>query len=95
VFVHQLGDALIFGIFASRLPMGRRWFNATGRTTTGGASQSTLRHHMLAQEDKPIDGESISFGFQNYCHMLAIELSPWFTLLSPWFTIISSCLRLN
>jgi membrane protein YqaA with SNARE-associated domain len=36
-----------------------------------------------------MDGESISFGFQNYSHMLAIEMSPWFTLLSPWFTILS------
>jgi hypothetical protein len=43
---------------------------------------------MLAQEDKPMDGESISFGFQNYSHMLAIKLSPWFTLLSPWFTLV-------
>ena len=31
-FVHQLGDALIFGMFASRLRMGRRWFNAMDRT---------------------------------------------------------------
>jgi hypothetical protein len=59
VFVHQLGDALIFGMFASTLRIGRRWFSAMGRTTTGGASQSTLRQHMLAQEDKPMDGESI------------------------------------
>jgi hypothetical protein len=44
---------------------------------------------MLAQEDKPMDSESISFGLQTYSHMLAIELSPWFTLLSPWFTILS------
>jgi hypothetical protein len=48
VFVHQLDDALIFGMFASRLHMGRRWFNAMGRITTGGASQSTLSQHMLA-----------------------------------------------
>ena len=59
MFVHQLGDALIFGMFASRLRMGRRWFNAMGRSTIGGASQSTLRQHMLAQEDKPMDGEII------------------------------------
>jgi hypothetical protein len=59
VFVHQLGDALIFGMFASRLRMGRRWFSTMGRTTIGGASQSTLRQHILAQEDKPMDGESI------------------------------------
>jgi hypothetical protein len=59
VFVHQLGDALIFGMFSSRLRMGRRWFSAMGRTTTGGASQSILRQHMLAQKDKPMDGESI------------------------------------
>jgi hypothetical protein len=26
------------------------------RSTIGGASQSTLRQHMLAQEDKPMDG---------------------------------------
>jgi hypothetical protein len=38
VFVHQLGDALIFGMLASRLRMGRRWFNAMDRTTIGGAS---------------------------------------------------------
>jgi hypothetical protein len=36
-----------------------------------------------------MDSESISFGLQTYSHMLAIELSPWFTLLSPWFTILS------
>jgi hypothetical protein len=59
VFVHLLGDALIFGMFASRLRMGRRWFNAMDRSTIGGASQSTLRQHMLAQEDKPMDGGSI------------------------------------
>jgi hypothetical protein len=69
--------------------MGRRWFNAMGRITTGGASQSTLRQHMLAQEDISMDGESISFGFQSYAHMLAIVLSPWFTLLHSWFTILS------
>ena len=59
LFVHQLDDALIFAMFASRLRMGRRWFNAMGRSTIGGASQSTLRQHMLAQEDKPMDGEII------------------------------------
>jgi hypothetical protein len=48
VFVHQLGDALIYGMFASRLRMGRRWFSAMGRTTIREANQSTLRHHMLA-----------------------------------------------
>jgi hypothetical protein len=87
--VHQLDDTLIFGMFASRLHMGRRWFSAMGRTTTRGATQLTLRQHMLAQEDNPMDGESISFEFQSYFHMLASELSPWFTLLSPWFTILS------
>jgi len=46
-------------LFASRLRMGRRWFNAMGRSTIGGASQSTLRQHMLAQEDKLMDGEII------------------------------------
>jgi hypothetical protein len=59
VFLHQFGDALIFGMFSSRLRMGRRWFNTMDMTTIGGASQSTLRQHMLAQEDKPMDGESI------------------------------------
>jgi hypothetical protein len=59
VFVHQLGDALIFGMFASRLRMDKRWFSIMDRTTIGGASQSTLRQHMLAQEDKTMDGESI------------------------------------
>jgi hypothetical protein len=88
VFVHQLDDALIFGMFASRLRMGRRWFSAMCRTTTRGASQSSLRQHMLAQEDKPMDDESISFRFTNYSHVLAIELIPWFTILSPWFAII-------
>jgi hypothetical protein len=74
----------------------RRWLSPScrpsgmGRTTTGGASQSTLRHHMLAQEDKLMDSESIWFGFQNYSHMLAIEVSPWFTLLNPWFIILSA-----
>jgi hypothetical protein len=43
-------------LFASRLRMGRRWFNAMDRSTIGGASQSTLRKHMLAYEDKPMDG---------------------------------------
>ena len=46
-------------LFASRLRMGRRWFNAMGRSTIGGASQSTLRQHMLVQEDKLMDGEII------------------------------------
>jgi hypothetical protein len=36
--------------------MGRRWFNTMDMSTIGGASQSTLRQHMLAQEDKPMDG---------------------------------------
>jgi hypothetical protein len=43
-------------LFASRIRMGRRWFNAMDRSMIGGASQSTLRQHMLAQEDKPMDG---------------------------------------
>jgi hypothetical protein len=47
VFVHLHGDALIFGLSASRLHMGRRWFNAMDRSVIGGASQSTLRQHML------------------------------------------------
>jgi hypothetical protein len=81
VFVHQLGDAIIFGMFSSKLHM--------DSTTNGGASSSTLRQHMLVQEDKPMDGESISFGFQNYSHLLVIEQSPWFTVLSPCFTILS------
>ena len=76
-------------MFASKLRMDRRWFSAMDRTTIGGASQSTLRQHMLVQEDRPMDGESISFRFQNYSHMLAIELSPRFIVLSPWFVIIS------
>jgi hypothetical protein len=59
VFVHQLGNEHIFGMFASSLYMGRRWFSAMGRTTIGGTSQSTLRQHMLVQEDKPMDDESI------------------------------------
>jgi hypothetical protein len=50
-------------LFASRLRMGRRWFNAMGRSTIGGASQSTLRQHMLAQEDKLMDGEIILIWF--------------------------------
>jgi hypothetical protein len=36
--------------------MGRIWFNAMYRSTIGGASQSTLMQHMIAQEDKPMDG---------------------------------------
>jgi hypothetical protein len=48
VFVHLLGDALIFGMFASKLHMGRRWFNAMDMSTIGGAIQSTLRQHLLA-----------------------------------------------
>jgi hypothetical protein len=43
-------------LFAYRLRMGRRWFNAMDRSTIGGASQSPPRQHMLAQEDKPMDG---------------------------------------
>jgi hypothetical protein len=62
----------------------RRWFSAMGSTMTGGASQLTVKQHMLAQEDNPMDGKSISFGFQSYAH-----ISPWFSLLSPWFTILS------
>jgi hypothetical protein len=42
-------------LFSSRLRMGMRWFNAMDRSTIGGASQSTLRQHMLVQEDKPMD----------------------------------------
>jgi hypothetical protein len=34
---------------------------------------------MQVQENKPIDGESISFRFVNYGNMLAIVLSLWFT----------------
>jgi hypothetical protein len=83
VFVHQHDDAFILGMFASKIHMGRRWFSAIGRTMTGGASESTLRQLVVAQEDKPMDGENVSFGFRCYDHMLAIELSPWFTLLSP------------
>jgi hypothetical protein len=30
---------------------------------------------MLAQEDKPMDDDSISFQFLSYAHMLAIVLS--------------------
>jgi hypothetical protein len=59
VFVHQLSDALIFAMFASRLRVSERWFSAMGRTMIGGACKSTLRQHMLAQEDKPMDGESM------------------------------------
>jgi hypothetical protein len=88
--VHLLDDACIFGMFASRLHMGKRWLSAMGRIMTVGASQSTLRQHMVALEDKPMDGESISFGFQCYAHMFAIELSSWFTLLSPWLTLVGS-----
>jgi hypothetical protein len=72
----------------SRLHMGRKWFSAMGRTITRGDSQSTLRQRMLVQEDKPMYNKSISFGFWSYAHMLAIELSPWFTLLSPCFTLV-------
>jgi hypothetical protein len=68
--------------------MGRRWFNTMGRTMTGGTSQSTLKQYMLAHEEKPINSESISFGFQSYAKMLAIELSPWFTLIGWAFLIL-------
>ncbi|KAL5647682.1 hypothetical protein ACJX0J_042037, partial [Zea mays] len=44
------------------LRMGRRWFNAMDKSTIGGASQSTLRQHMLAQEDKPMDATSPTSG---------------------------------
>jgi hypothetical protein len=46
-------------LFGSRIRMDRRWFNAMDMSTIGGASQLTLRQHMLAQEDKPMDGEII------------------------------------
>jgi hypothetical protein len=46
-------------MFASMLHMDRRWFSAMDKTTIGGASQSTLRQLMLAQEDKPMDSKSI------------------------------------
>ena len=46
-------------LFASRLRMGRRWFNAMGKSTIGGASKSTLTQHMLVKEDKLMDGEII------------------------------------
>jgi hypothetical protein len=64
VFVHQLGDALICAMFASRLHMGRRWFRAMGRTMTGGASQSTLRRHMLAQRASPWTVRVFHFDFK-------------------------------
>jgi hypothetical protein len=47
VFVHQHDDGLIFGVFASRHHIGRRWFITMSNTMTGGANQSTLRQHML------------------------------------------------
>jgi hypothetical protein len=59
--VHQLDDVLIFGVFSSRHHMGSRWLCAMGRTITEGPNQSTSRQHMLAQKDKPMDNESISF----------------------------------
>jgi hypothetical protein len=46
-------------MFSSRIHMGMRWFSAICRTTTGGATQLTLRQHMLAQEDKLMASESI------------------------------------
>jgi hypothetical protein len=49
-------------MFASTLNMDKRWFNAMDMTMTGGANQLTLRQHMLTQEDKPMDDESILFG---------------------------------
>jgi hypothetical protein len=45
----------------------------------GEANQLTIRQHRLAQEDKPMDGESILFGFLSYAHMLTIVPSLWFT----------------
>jgi hypothetical protein len=43
---------------------------------TGGPNQSTSRQHILAQEDNPMDGESISFRFLCNAIMLVIVLSP-------------------
>jgi hypothetical protein len=64
VFFHLFGDAIIFGMFASRLRMGKRWFNAMDRSTIRGASQSTLRQHMLAHEDKTMDGGLFDLDFK-------------------------------
>jgi hypothetical protein len=57
-----------------------------GRTMTGGANQLTLRQHMLAQEDKPMDGENISFNFEVML-MHVIVMSMWFTPLG-WVYLI-------
>jgi hypothetical protein len=53
------------------------------------AKTDAFLDHACARSETRTDVESISFGFQSYAHMLAIELSPWFTVLSPWFTILS------
>jgi hypothetical protein len=81
VFVHLFGDALIFGIVCLQASYGQEMVQPMDRSTIGGASQSTLRQHMLAQEDKPMDGGIIWFGFQNYPHMLV-----WFTESMIYYT---------
>jgi hypothetical protein len=58
-----------------------------GRTMTGGANQLTLRRHMLVQEDKLMDGESIAFQNLSYAHMLVIVVSLWFTIVG-WVYLI-------
>jgi hypothetical protein len=77
--VHHLHDVLIFGVFSFRQHLGSRWLSAMGGTMFGEANQLTIRQHRLAQEDKPMDGESILFGFLSYAHMLTIVPSLWFT----------------
>jgi hypothetical protein len=42
---------------------------------------------MLMQEDKPMNGESISFVFLWYAHMLAVVRSLWFTHVG-WIFLI-------
>jgi hypothetical protein len=69
MFLHHHHDVLIFGVFLSRQHMGSRWLSAMSLTTTRGANQLTLRRHMRTQEDKPMDGESISFWFLSYAHI--------------------------
>jgi hypothetical protein len=85
--LHLLHDVLIFGVFFSRKHMGSRWLSIMGSVMTGGAIQLTQRQHMLAQEDKSMDGEGILFWFLSYAHMLVIVLSLWFTTVG-WVYLI-------
>jgi hypothetical protein len=59
VFVHQFGDALIFGIVCLQASYGQEMVQRHGQEYDWRSQPIDLRQHMLAQEDKPMDGRII------------------------------------